>query len=643
MDIPVNIFYIEIILSIIFLVSIILIGLNLKSQSNQEENSYLFQKNEKFNSIELRNFKNSTSSSSSTSTSTASDFIKIETNPLCEIVVSLEINHNITAWSPITKEKHILTNNIWPVNHISISDDGFDIILINFNKKIIYCFQNYKLKWTKIYNDLNRETKVLESFFRKKTVAGYLTRKIMKDNHKSGNFPAPPSPILAPSTLSSFTIPRATSRRPSHPQLQPPLPSLLQQQPQQQQVNKEIKHSNNDYILVLETGQIIVISCDDGTMKIENFPKLSAAAKIKTPRINDKILCKKQNGEYIIGTAINNKFIFKELKLKFINGQIPPPTQKFLNTPALIPLDFLGMIVSVQDFTASLIDVQTGVVLKTFNIGYFKAGSFKVAHSEPTHCKFCGCVSINSLSLIYKDDSGILIIHTYKIESKRSKNSICLRVERDVREIRCLGFNSINESQYWYENLKCWQVTDVNMIIGFEKINYIKINQSSLKSKLPKALTNNNLFSSSSSTVCTSSSALNQDSPKKHKQQQPNLNNHTHGLQSIRLRNVSKEKIQQEKYEGFIISLTDGKKDNYPLNNISTPNSSSYSSSSSKIVSTSKYGFKSILINFGQCFKIFYQGHNKLIENDLYYNNLNNTSGNSLLFINKRRNRSVDA
>ncbi|KAI5961611.1 uncharacterized protein KGF55_003928 [Candida pseudojiufengensis] len=540
-----NIFYIEIILSIIFIVSIILIGLNLKIQTTNTTEL----ETEKLNTIELKNLKST------------SDILKIETNPLCEIVVSFEIDHTITAWSPITKEKHVLTNQIWPVNHISISDDGNEIILINFNKQIIYCFQNFKLKWTKSYNEFGRTTKILESFFRKKTVAGYLTRKMMSDNHKSGNFPAPPSPILGPSTLV------AKKRIP------------------------EQKESNNEYIIILETGQILTISCQDGSISVIKFPNLSAATKLKTPRVNDKIIFKKQqNGELITGTLVNNKFIFKDLTLKFKN-QIPPPSQKFLNTPVLIPLDFLGMIVSVQDFTASLIDVQTGIVLKTFNIGYYKTGTFKVAHSEPTHCKFCGCVSINSLSLIYKDESGILIIQTYKIESQRSKNSICLRVERDIREIRCLGFNAISESQYWYENLKCWQVTDVNMIIGFEKIK--DNNNTKQPLKLPST-------------------------PQQH------------GLQSLRQRNSPKPKPNQEKYEGFIISLTDGKKDNYPLTNLSS------SSSSLKIISTSKYGYKSILVNFGEFFKIYYQGHNKLIENNLYYNN---DAGNSLLFINKRRNR----
>ncbi|CAD1811240.1 hypothetical protein K4G60_g1824 [Candida parapsilosis] len=566
----INLFYVEAILSLVFIASVILICLNLRSPSINR-NSHISPEKEKLNSIELRSLQ-------------SSDILNVITNPSCPIVVSFELNHTVTAWSPSSNEKHILATDIWPVNHIAISDDGVYIILICFNKHSIYCYKNFQLKWIQQHPSINRSTKVLESFFRHKTVPGFLARKLLRAKRGSSSTLAteshsaiircPDSPILTTTQTSPFAAPLSPSSRTN-----PASKTKLENIPE-------------DFVLVLNNGTVLVISGDEGSVDEQVFEPFTAAAKVKTPRVNDKIVCQKTTGEFIVGIVVNNNFVFREFPVKvFTNGSYMVTTMKQshkLNPPVMIPIEFIGMIVSVCDFTASLIDVQTGIVLKTFNIGHFKPGTFKVAHSQPTHCKFCGCVSVTSLSLVYEDDSGILIAHTYKIDSQRSKNSICLRAERDPREIRCLDFSAVCESQYWYEDIKCWQVSDVNMVIGFEKIK---------------------CQDKASSTKPNASSAVFENQ----------------GLTSLRQRNTKSNAAARESYEGFIISLSDGKKTAYPL----------HLQSNVHIVSTAKYGFKSILVNFGNCFKIFYQGNNKLIENDLYYSN-NNT--NSLSFINKRRN-----
>ncbi|KAI5969865.1 hypothetical protein CANMA_001064 [Candida margitis] len=566
----INLFYVEAILSIVFIASIILICLNLKSQSDNR-NNHISPEKEKLNSIELSSLQ-------------STDILNVFTNPSCPIVVSFELNHTVTAWIPSSSEKHVLASNIWPVNHISISDDGVYIILICFNKQSIYCYEDFELKWTQTHPSINRDAKVMGSFFRHRTVPGYLARKLLRAKRGSSTSLAsepqstiircPDSPILSTSQPTPF--------------VSPPSPST--QAKSSLKVKRE--HIPEDFVLVLNNGTVLVASGDDGSLNVQEFEPLSAAAKVKTPRVNDKIICQKSTGEFIIGIVVNNNFVFHDFPIKiFTHGTYAVTTMtpsRKLNTPTIVAIEFIGMIVSVCDFTASLIDVQTGIVLKTFNIGHFKPGTFKVAHSQPTHCKFCGCVSVTSLSLIYEDDSGILIVHTFKIDMQRSKNSICLRAERDPREIRCLGFSAVCESQYWYEDIKCWQVSDVNMIIGFEKVR-CQDKTSSIKTNSSSAVFENQ------------------------------------GLTSLRQRNTKATVTANESYEGVIISLSDGKKTTYPL----------HLQSNVHIVSTSKYGFKSILVNFGNCFKIFYQGNNKLIENDLYYSNNNS---NSLSFINKRRN-----
>lgn len=566
----INLFYVEALLSIVFIASVILICLNLKSPSINR-NNHISPEKEKLNSIELQSLQ-------------SSDILNVITNPSCPIVVSFELNHTVTAWIPSSSEKHVLVTDMWPVNHIAISDDGVYIILICFNKQSIYCYENFQLKWTQQHPSIHRNSKVLESFFRCKTVPGFLARKLLRAKRGSS------SSLATDSHSAIIRCPDSSILTTTHPTpfVTPPSPSA------RTKPASTVKHEHipEDFVLVLNNGTVLVFSADDGSLNEQNFEPFSAAAKVKTPRVNDKIICQKTTGEFIIGIVVNNNFVFREFPIKvFSRGTYVATTMKQshrLNTPVIIPIEFIGMIVSVCDFTASLIDVQTGIVLKTFNIGHFKPGTFKVAHSQPTHCKFCGCVSVTSLSLVYEDDSGILIVHTFKIDLQRSKNSICLRAERDPREIRCLGFSAVCESQYWYEDIKCWQVSDVNMIIGFEKVH--------CQEKL-----------SSTKTNISSSVFENQ------------------GLNSLRQRNTKASSTTRESYEGFIISLSDGKKTAYPL----------HLQSNVHIVSTAKYGFKSILVNFGYCFKIFYQGNNKLIENDLYYSN-NNT--NSLSFINKRRN-----
>ncbi|CAK9438961.1 uncharacterized protein LODBEIA_P31850 [Lodderomyces beijingensis] len=569
-----QIFLVEIILSLVFVVSVILIGITLKARQRAQSDELV--EHERFNSIELKNNR-------------PSDILKVCTNSKCAIVVTFELNHIITAWSPVDKRKHILSKDSWPIQHIAVSDDGIYIILVNFNKGRVYCFENFKFKWVESIPKITRDTKILESFFRVRTVPGYLTRKMMKrssssslsslSSHINGNFP-PPAPQPAPHPAS-------------------PLPNPFSQQ--SQIVEPSVKE---DFVMVLKT-ELIIISCSDGAVKSEPLQPLTAAAKITTPRVNDKIVFRDEQGTLTVGVAVNNKFIFRNLPIKdvYIGNRMASAVaaapvsahrNRNLNPPTMVAVNFIGMIVLVQDLNAHLIDVSTGVLLRTFNIGHFKAGTFKVAHSEPTHCKFCGCVSVHSFSLIYQEeDTNMVIVHTFKIDNSRSKNSICLRVERDPREIRCLGFNSVSESQYWYENIKCWQASDVNTIIGLEKL------------PPPMSSPNTTTTTTTRTTDC--------------------LDNYGR-LTSLRQRKKKSPAVKKDKYEGFIISLVDGKKETYPIN-IESP-----------ICSSAKYGFKSILINFGDSMKIFYQGTNKLIENELYYNPATN-GANSLLFISKRRNR----
>ncbi|ODQ64469.1 hypothetical protein NADFUDRAFT_83463 [Nadsonia fulvescens var. elongata DSM 6958] len=152
----------------------------------------------------------------------------------------------------------------------------------------------------------------------------------------------------------------------------------------------------------------------------------------------------------------------------------------------LISVPRLNMIFLASPLHGVLIDIQTGVISKHFQLGNFSPKSLRVFHSEPTHCRFCGVTSIESFSVAYTDldDLRTVMCHTYTIDN-RSKNNICLRVERDPREIRCLGFEATTERQHWINRVEGWETTGINMIMGVRRKEFTQPSISK-KSEIPK-------------------------------------------------------------------------------------------------------------------------------------------------------------
>ncbi|RLV92815.1 hypothetical protein JA1_002909 [Spathaspora sp. JA1] len=651
------IYFLEYALIIIFILAIagIIFRFNPPNpiKSTTELSCQDFVENEKqFNSISLEN-------------GHSLDIVKIKTNSKCSFVVTIGLDHKVLIWSPLSKISKPIDisskengKEFWPINHVAISEDGDFIILINFKFGIIKCFNRTDMVFTWIHqnNDFisrnNKRPKILESFFRKKTVPGFLARQMlnqMKNDSRrgsdvsiNGNFPPPPI------SMKSFGEQQREIAREPTPD---------------NQLNKD------EFVIVLETGALIVYSCNDGKIKCSNIItslyghdttlKVLSAKKLRTPRINDRIICQIDNSDLIVATVINNIWKFRKLEVKQgkynqenkINQTISPVTVKSdydfgsaykeksapileeikglkLNVACLVPLEFLGMVVVVKNLICELIDIQTGIVLKTFNIANFKPNSFRVTHSEPTHCKFCGCASISTLTIVYEDfDSKTIITQTYKIDEQRSKSNICLRVERDPREIRCLGLNAVTEHQYWYRNIVSWEMTDVNMIIGIAKRNQIDNDEEE-----------------------TVVEVVEKTSGKRDKFDQLIENRGLMSLRNRRKHSKPEFKLLNDIYEGFIITVSDGKRNNYQLPPVTSGKLRDFSHE--RINAIEKYGFKSIICNFGNLLEVYYLGNDKLIEQDIYYNpdiwsQDNKSNGNKqtdrppqnseLLFINKRR------
>ncbi|CAN3370158.1 hypothetical protein DICA4_F27468 [Diutina catenulata] len=376
--------------------------------------------------------------------------------------------------------------------------------------------------------------------------------------------------------------------------------------------------------------------------------KLLSAKKLVTPRINDRIVCQVgTHPELLVATVVNNNWKFRKLPVRsghYNQAAVPvapmSPAQGFnkndfaamhrsasqssapsvpitdsafsINRPTLVTMEFVGMVVRVKNMSAELVDIASGTVLKTFNVGRFKPQTFRVAHSEPTHCRFCGCASIQSFSIVYEDyDTPTIIMHTFTIDMPRSKTYICLRVERDPREIRCIGFNAVTEHQHWFDNVAGWELTDVNMVIGLRRPGSDSDSEATRASGVEVAQTS---------------------------------------LVSLKNRPRAREPV--EPYQGFIITASDGNLIDYDI----PPGAGLASPQASDISYIAKYGYKSVIVNVGRWLEILYLGNDKLIEDDIYYSGNqadvwsiledqgrkpgegapNQTINSELLFINKR-------
>lgn len=620
-----------------------------------------------------------------------SDILKLESNSKCSFLVSTDLDHKVLVWSPLSKTERNTPLNIstffesanadaevqkaefWPINHIVISDDGNYIVLINNKNCRIKCFDRKTLTYVwevSLTSELTLSKKMqpVTAFFRKRTVAGFIARKlILKKKARRRN--------SATSILSATTI---TGNYPPPPMI---TENTENRTPDKENADRagEIEDSlhREEFVIVLESGEMATIACDNLKIKVYNplsqlFEgqkqllglKIISLKQLKTARVNDRIVCNLSNDDIVVGTAVNNLWRFNKLDIDvFFSVQPPinfaPPlmsrtgsavnvnndflgafelqrqdyndkpesgnnvffdTKKYppINQSAIITIDFVGMVVRVKDLQAQLVDIQTGTIVKVFDIGHFKPGTFRVVHSEPTHCKFCGCASFESITLVYQDFyEKMLILQTFTVENKKSRNNICLRVERDPREIRCVGFDSVIESNFWYDNIEMWEVTDMNVIVGIRK------------NDMPSEDVSN-------STIDTAFSLLPEN-----------------GFSSFRSRKQGKKLVQKEQpdindlWQGFVITAQNGKLLEYNLPKVVQEESEFACTRPNYIV---KYGYKSVAIAFGRLIKIIFLGGEKLIEHDLYYSGTTSTlngilkpskdgvaTSNELLFINKRR------
>ena len=647
------------------------------------------------------------------------DIVKLCTS-MCPFIVSVGMDQKLLVWSPMKEPMPKPTQlpiptSFLPITNTVMADSGSFITVFSRSGEV-KCWSRLSMSWVwSIQLEELVNGVPLESFFRRRTHVSNGRRKLVSRGARGKVTKADPATApevakqLPPSTTTSTTSSseplrstkpvketnvhtktvRLRSRaRAAEENVAAPVRSMSIDSSfdQSVNVNKLTYNSDMEFIIILRNGCIYVVDCTDGSMEksILSPTPILCAKRLVSPRVNDRIVGIKENGELVLATAVNNKWKSRPVKVDTSNynmgkslitpavlsryneynypataanpnmfttlqQQTGQATKKVeFNVDSMIDFDdlvmetvpFVGMIVRAFGVQCQLIDVQTGIALKEWEIEKFKHNSFSVFHPEPSHCRFCGCASVASFSIAYTQlDTNTLMLHTFSIDN-RAKNNICLRVERDARETRCLGFASVSEHRHTLENVEGWCSTEMNMLIGVRKKEHPEeevvgeTGKTSSGSMLNKILENGdvgirkrNRKQSLLDYIGTlgSASPVGGDGD----------GNAVTGIKNSVDRSANLPHKISDLWEGWTMSA-DGNMRQYAI-----PDGEDSGLLIKKLGPVRKFGHKSIVVSFGNIMKVLYLGNDTLVEEEEYGDEHSSSSqgqsSSSLGFINRRR------
>lgn len=392
-------------------------------------------------------------------------------------VVSMGLDYKVYVWSPLVKPippptPIPLHRKFWPLSKVIISNDGYYIAFFSKHGNITtWSRRHMSFIWELQLkqNSAKNNAVPLEAFFRRITVPSFkrktslaaASKQAFKNSHMSINT----LDFISMTSLGGIDTSYEHAKRKSNDE------------------------EDNEELVFLTAAGLIYSIDSKAKICVDNLQSsphpLISCKKLSSPRVNDRLIICDQAGDLFVSTVVNNKWRTRKLVINYKNVITPP--EKFckirsnppiaaagsitLETDNIIELvPFVGMLVRVTGTVAELIDAQTGTLIRTFSLGHFKVNSLQVFHDTPTHCRFCGSASVASFSIAYTEaECSRVVLHTFQLES-RTKTSICLRVERDPREIRCLGMESAVETIHYFYNAENWCVTDNNMLVGIRKV-----------------------------------------------------------------------------------------------------------------------------------------------------------------------------
>ncbi|SCU90895.1 LAME_0E10440g1_1 [Lachancea meyersii CBS 8951] len=416
------------------------------------------------------------------------DIMSISTSD-SPFIFSIGMDRKLLIWSPLSHPAPIpteipLNRQMWPVLRVVTSFNGnFTAVFGKSGRISCWSRKSFSFIWSTKVDFKNND--LLESFFRTRTTPAFLKKRITSTAKHQGKKDLLASSMRRRDSTASISSLKSASSA---------APAFVSQYGDTKSLPDTTEEEDIELVFVTACGTIYNI---DVVGKVTNFQVTNSASplvsckKLTTPRVNDRlIICDKQ-GDIYISTVVNNKWRPRKLVLirnAFNRGQklMTPatlmrhihqegeqnaeqeqPSVKDIKATLLVP--FVGMLLLARENEADLVDAQTGTVIKTFKLANFMPGSLRIFHDQPTHCKFCGSASVATLSIAYTERyTSNLVLSTFKLES-RTKTSICLRVERDPREIRCLGLESVVERKYFLPDIDKWDATDNNVIIGLKR------------------------------------------------------------------------------------------------------------------------------------------------------------------------------
>ncbi|GAV54434.1 hypothetical protein ZYGR_0AL01660 [Zygosaccharomyces rouxii] len=547
------------------------------------------------------------------------DIVGISTSK-CPFVVSVGLDYKVLVWSPLLKPipnptSIPLSRKFWPLSRVVLSNDGYYIAFFGRNGSITtWSRRQMKFVWEL---QLKKECQIkdtsitappLEAFFRKITAPAFRRKKL------------PPATALRPemnSRRSSLNSIEYATR------LADGGIDAAYEKVVFSQANPDEK---DELVFVTPSGYLYSIQTD-GELHVEKLTSskhsLKSCKLLSSPRVNDRLVACDEVGDLYVSTVVNNKWRPRSLSVNY-NRMLAPSSHfsKWEENRSATPsvdeakimsktdytielVSFVGLILRVIGKEAELIDAMTGCVIRTFSIGLFKPNSLRVFHDNPTHCRFCGSASVASFSIAYTSfDNERVVLHTFKLESK-TKNSICLRVERDPREIRCLGMESAFETVYYFYDAEDWCVTNNNMLIGIRRVpQNIKVKTGTTSIDTRKTIADDD----SSGLIRRKCGK----SEREHKATDPS---------DFRIHNI---------WEGWTMSAN-GKislqKIPIGVNGLIV----------NRLGPLTRYGAKAVIVGFANIMNMFYVGHEELIFNPEKEDA--NKEELSLRFVNKRRDR----
>lgn len=200
---------------------------------------------------------------------------------------------------------------------------------------------------------------------------------------------------------------------------------------------------------------------------------VSSSHGVFTPRTPLRIVTACQRARIFVTSKSGGVWNSRQLNL------LEQPWSGVDAATTVLPLSALGMIVVSRSCSVDLVDLVSGSIVRTFQTGQFKSSSLRAFHARRQTCLYCGCPAVLSFSIAYTEkESGMFIMHTF-FSSRGKMRDVCLRAERDRRERKCSGFESVVETTHWLENVEGWEPTSLNMVTGIRRRETAQEDQSS--------------------------------------------------------------------------------------------------------------------------------------------------------------------